>query len=101
MGLDIEVDPGDLRSHASVVGTVQSRVSGAATAAESTLDMSAFGVVNGFLAAAVTGFAGDLRTRIAHQADDLGHTAATLRAMAANQEGTDHDSGATIRSAAR
>ena len=93
---DIEVSPGGIRSHASTLSGIEGRVGDAAAAADTTLDASAFGIVNGFLAATAGLLGGSLETAIRSEADSLGETVATLRQMARDHETTDDNASATI-----
>ncbi|HWO50868.1 MAG TPA: type VII secretion target [Ornithinibacter sp.] len=93
---DIEVSPGGIRSHASTLSGIEGRVGDAAGAADTTLDASAFGVVNGFLAATAGLLGSALETAIRSEADSLGETVATLRQMAKNHETTDDNASTTI-----
>jgi hypothetical protein len=96
---DIEVSPSGIRSHASTLSGIKGRVGEAAGAADTTLDASAFGVVNAFLAGTAGLLGSALETAIRTEAESLGETVATLRQMAKNHETTDDNASTTIATA--
>lgn len=74
-----DVRPDVMGDHAKTVGTYSSRLSTAASAAETTLDNGAFGIVNGFLALAATGLAGIAQDAITNSSKDMTETMSNLR----------------------
>lgn len=87
-----DVQPDVMGDHARTVGTYSSRLDTAASAAETTLDNSAFGLVNTFLAVAATGLAGIAQDAITSSSKDMTETMTTLR-QAVKQYGSDDLSG--------
>jgi hypothetical protein len=84
-----EVTPDDIRGHGTTVVDYESQVAEAASAAETTLDTQAFGLMLGFLPPVAVGVAQLAKSSISDQATDLGETATSLRQMADNSETTD------------
>lgn len=84
-----EVDTGGMRTHATALGQISGRVRDSHSAASTTLDAGAFGLVNSFLASAATSICGTLATSIDHRADDIEEVVANIRTMAKNHDTTD------------
>ena len=81
--------PDDIRTHGGQVQGYRQRVNDAASAAETTLDHRAFGLLNAWMVPTVGLIATATQDGITDQAEDLGETAVTLRTMARNSETTD------------
>ncbi len=99
--MQYEVSPSGIREHAVSLAGIEGDVRSCSSAAASTLDSSAFGVVNGFLAAAVNSFGSALGLAVTHTADDLGETVDILRAQAANHETLDDNASGRVTGAGR
>lgn len=99
--MQYEVNPDAIDNHAVSLAGIAADVRSCSSAAESTLDSSAFGVVNAFLAATVSFFAYGLETAISHGADDLGETVTTLRTQAANYRTDDRNARDNLNGAGR
>ncbi|QIM20355.1 hypothetical protein G7075_03030 [Phycicoccus sp. HDW14] len=83
------MSPTGIREHAVSLAGIQGDIRSCSTAAETTIDGSAFGVVNSFLAATVGVFGAAINQAISNAADDMGETVATLRTQAGNHETID------------
>jgi hypothetical protein len=96
-----DVDTGGMRTHASSLAGIAGQVRDSHSAASTTLDASAFGVVNGFLASAATAVCGGISTAIDRRAEDIQEVVATLRTMATNHDTTDEGARQRIEGAGR
>jgi hypothetical protein len=90
------VMPDDIRTHGGQVQGYRQRVNDAASAAETTLDHRAFGLLNAWMVPTVGLIATATQDGITDQAEDLGETAVTLRTMARNSETTDGNAASLI-----
>lgn len=99
--MQYEVSPSGIREHAVSLAGIEGDVRSASSAAQTTVDAQAFGVVNGFLASTVGLFGSAITQGIANAAEDLGETVAILRTQANNHESTDAGASSTITGAGR
>ena len=84
-----DVDTGGMRTHASSLAGIAGQVRDSHSAASTTLDPSAFGMVNSFLATAATGICAVIATSIDTRADDIQEVVQNIRTMAKNHDTTD------------
>jgi hypothetical protein len=96
---DIDVSPSGIRSHASTLSGIERRVGQAADGADATLDGSAFGIVNTFLATTAGLLGSTMQRAIRTESESLGETVATLQQMARNHETTDSNAAARVKGA--
>ncbi|WP_158239778.1 type VII secretion target [Phycicoccus duodecadis] len=95
------MSPTGIREHAVSLAGIEGDLRSCSTAAETTLDSSAFGIVNAFLSTTVGIFGAAVNLGIANVAEDMGETVATLRTQATSYETTDHDAGSRVNGAGR
>ncbi|GAA4109345.1 hypothetical protein GCM10022415_02460 [Knoellia locipacati] len=84
-----DVRPDDIGGHANEVASLSARLSTASSAGQTTLDSSAFGLVNVFLATAATGLAGIAQGAISNSSKDMTETMRNLRQVVKQYESDD------------
>lgn len=99
--MQYEVSPTGIREHAVSLAGIQGDIRSCSTAAETTVDASAFGVINGFLAATVGLFGSAINSGISGAAEDMGETVSILRTQANNHEATDASATSRVNGAGR
>ena len=99
--MQYEVSPTGIREHAVSLAGIEGDVRACSTAAETTLDPQAFGIINSFLAATVGGFGAAINLGISNAAEDLGETVSILRTQANNHEATDAGASSSVTAAGR
>ncbi len=99
--MQYEVSPTGIREHAVSLAGIQGDIRSSSTAAETTLDASAFGIINSFLAATVGLFGSAVNQGIAGAAEDMGETVSILRTQANNHEATDSSASSRVTGAGR
>lgn len=96
-----EVDTGAVRQHAVSLAGLRADVASCASAADTTVDPMAFGLVNAPLAAMASSLAAAARSAISDTAEDLQETVATLRAQARQYDNDDERARERVRGAGR
>lgn len=96
-----EVDTGGMRTHASSLSTIAGRVRDSHSAASTTLDPGAFGLVNTFLASMATGICSVIASSIDDRADDIQEVVQNIRTMAKNHDTTDEGARQNVEGAGR
>lgn len=96
-----EVDTGGMRTHATSLGQIGGRVRDSHSAASTTLDPGAFGVVNSFLASMAVSICGTLADSIDDRAEDIDEIVANIKTMAKNHETTDDGARRDVEGAGR
>ncbi|WP_157622621.1 hypothetical protein [Nostocoides sp. Soil756] len=95
------MSPTGIREHAVSLAGIEGDLHSCSTAAATTLDSSAFGVVNAFLSTTVGIFGAAVNLGISNVAEDMGETVATLRAQAAAYETIDDNASGRVTGAGR
>lgn len=99
--MQFEVSPTAIREHAVSLAGIEGDLRSCSTAAGTTLDSSAFGVVNAFLSATVGVLGSAVNLGIANVAEDMGETVATLRTQATQHETIDDNASGRVNGAGR
>ncbi len=99
--MQYEVSPTGIREHAVSLAGIEGDLRSSSTAAETTLDASAFGIINSFLAATVGLFGSAVNLGISNAAEDMGETVSILRTQANNHEATDASATSRVNGAGR
>lgn len=96
-----EVSTGAVRQHAVSLAGIRGDVASCASAADTTVDPMAFGLVNAPLAAMASSLAGAVQSAIADTAEDLQETVEVLRAQARQYDSDDASARSRVRGAGR